>query len=84
MDPYSSPYIIHNKNTHNPFPQSLLSTREQMTFWVYRDPIYNWAGLWVIFFSISLDTNIFSRGSKGQPRVYDKAKDGKPGVCTLK
>ena len=60
MAPYSSPYIIPNKNTHNPFPQSLLSTKEQMTFWVYRDPIYNWAGLWVIFFSISSVCLFFS------------------------
>ena len=28
MDPYSSPYIIPNKNPYSPFPHSLLSTRE--------------------------------------------------------
>ena len=28
MDPYSSPYIIPNNSLHNPFPHSLLSTRQ--------------------------------------------------------
>ena len=28
MDPYSSPYIIPNKNPYVPFPHSLLSTKE--------------------------------------------------------
>ena len=28
MDPYSSPYIVSNNSLHNPFPHSLLSTRE--------------------------------------------------------
>ena len=28
MDPYSSPYIIPNNSPHNPFPHSLLSTRQ--------------------------------------------------------
>ena len=28
MDPYSSPYIIPNNSHYNPFPHSLLSTRE--------------------------------------------------------
>ena len=28
MDPYSSPYIIPTNNPYNPFPHSLLSTRE--------------------------------------------------------
>ena len=28
MDPYSSPYIIPNNCLHNPFPHSLLRTRQ--------------------------------------------------------
>ena len=32
MDPYSSPYIILNDSPYNPFPHSVLSTRE--FFWV--------------------------------------------------
>ena len=28
MDPYSSPYIIPNNSPHNPFPHSLLRTRQ--------------------------------------------------------
>ena len=28
MDPYSSPYIIPNSSLHNPFPHSLLRTRQ--------------------------------------------------------
>ena len=28
MDPYSSPYIIPNNIPHNPFPHSLLRTRQ--------------------------------------------------------
>ena len=28
MDPYSSPYISPNNSPHNPFPQSLLRTRQ--------------------------------------------------------
>ena len=31
MDPYSSPYIIPNNGPRNPFPHSLLSTRELIT-----------------------------------------------------
>ena len=30
MDPDSSPYIIPNNNPYNPFPHSLLSTRESI------------------------------------------------------
>ena len=29
MDPYGSPYIIPNNKPYNPFPHSLLSTRER-------------------------------------------------------
>ena len=29
MDPFSSPYIIPNSSFHNPFPHSLLRTRQQ-------------------------------------------------------
>ena len=29
MDPYSSPYIIPNNSLHNPFPHSLLRTRQK-------------------------------------------------------
>ena len=28
MDPYRSPYIIPNNSLHNPFPHSLLRTRQ--------------------------------------------------------
>ena len=28
MDPYSSPYILPKNSPHNPFPHSLLSTRQ--------------------------------------------------------
>ena len=28
MDPYASPYIIPNNSPHNPFPHSLLRTRQ--------------------------------------------------------
>ena len=28
MDPYTSPYIIPNNSLHNPFPHSLLRTRQ--------------------------------------------------------
>ena len=28
MDPYSSPYIIPNNSPHNPFPHSLIGTRQ--------------------------------------------------------
>ena len=31
MDPYSSPYIIPNSSPHNPFPHSLLRTRESFS-----------------------------------------------------
>ena len=30
MDPYSSPYIIHNNTPHNPFPHSLLRIRQNI------------------------------------------------------
>ena len=31
MDPYSSPYIIPNSSLHNPFPHSLLRTRQAIS-----------------------------------------------------
>ena len=35
MDPYSSPYIIPNNRLHNPFPHSLLRTRQQISARAY-------------------------------------------------
>ena len=32
MDPYRSPYITPSSNPYNPFPNSLLSTREFLAF----------------------------------------------------
>ena len=32
MDPCSSPYIIPNNSPHNPFPHSLLRTRQLKSF----------------------------------------------------
>ena len=34
MDPYSGPYIIPNNSLHNPFPHSLLSTRQSSRGWL--------------------------------------------------
>ena len=31
MDPHSSPYIIPNNRFHNPFPHSLLRTRQSLS-----------------------------------------------------
>ena len=37
MDPYSSTYIISNNSLHNPFPHSLLRTRQ----------LWNYSGSWL-------------------------------------
>ena len=34
MEPYSSPYIFPDNSLHNPFPHSLLRTRQLKVFWV--------------------------------------------------
>ena len=46
MDPYSSPYTILNNSPYNPFPHSLLSTRESFVVYttIFRESLISGEG----------------------------------------